>query len=167
MWLPPHRGARRHNIIVWEKNNHGSGDLKGAYAPKHEFVLYGHKGRSLFREKRTQDVMKFDKIHSSKLLHPTEKNIEIAYNNMIAAETSFTNGITAEDKINSLFTIKLEFDKLPPHVENYLIDMNVDYEAKKTIPKGTASKYCRDLLAQGKNIPDGISLYTYQNTKLK
>jgi len=65
------------NIIVWEKNNHGSGDLKGAYAPKHEFVLYAHKGRSLFREKRIPDVMKFDKIHSSKLLHPTEKNIDM------------------------------------------------------------------------------------------
>tara|TARA_B110000503_G_C7151007_1_gene415178 strand:- start:815 stop:1468 length:654 start_codon:yes stop_codon:yes gene_type:complete len=65
------------NIIVWVKNNHGSGDLKGAYAPKHEFVIYAHKGRSLFREKRTPDVMEFAKIHSSKLQHPTEKNIEM------------------------------------------------------------------------------------------
>ena len=65
------------NIIVWVKNNHGSGDLKGAYAPKHEFVIYAHKGRSLFREKRTTDVMEFAKIHSSKLQHPTEKNIEM------------------------------------------------------------------------------------------
>ena len=40
------------NIIVWIKNNHGSGDLKGAYAPKHEFVIYAHKGRSLFRKKK-------------------------------------------------------------------------------------------------------------------
>lgn len=65
------------NIIVWNKNNHGSGDLKGAYAPKHEFVLYGHKGRSLFRNKRVPDVMDCAKIPSSKLTHPTEKPIEL------------------------------------------------------------------------------------------
>jgi len=65
------------NIIVWNKNNHGSGDLKGAYAPKHEFVLYGHKGRSLFREKRVPDVMNFAKIPSVKLTHPTEKPTEL------------------------------------------------------------------------------------------
>lgn len=61
------------NIIVWNKNNHGSGDLKGAYAPKHEFVLYGHKGRSIFREKRIPDVIDCAKIASPKLTHPTEK----------------------------------------------------------------------------------------------
>ena len=65
------------NIIVWVKNNHGSGDLKGAYAPKHEFIIYAHKGRSLFREKRVPDVFEFPKISSSKLLHPTEKNIDM------------------------------------------------------------------------------------------
>lgn len=65
------------NVIVWNKNNHGSGDLKGAYAPKHEFILYGHKGRSIFREKRVPDVMDFAKIPSLKLTHPTEKPTEL------------------------------------------------------------------------------------------
>lgn len=65
------------NIIVWNKNNHGSGDLKGAYAPKHEFILYGHKGRSLFRNKRIADVIDCPKISSNKLTHPTEKPIEL------------------------------------------------------------------------------------------
>lgn len=65
------------NIIVWNKNNHGSGDLKGAYAPKHEFVLFGHKGRSILREKRMPDVIDCDKVPSLKLTHPTEKPIEL------------------------------------------------------------------------------------------
>lgn len=63
------------NLIIWNKNNHGSGDLKGAYAPKHELILYGHKGRSLFRDKRIPDVIDFPKISSSKLIHPTEKPV--------------------------------------------------------------------------------------------
>lgn len=65
------------NIIVWVKNNHGSGDLKGAYAPKHEFILYMHKGRSLFRNGRTPDVMMADKVSGSKMVHPTEKPIAL------------------------------------------------------------------------------------------
>lgn len=65
------------NLIVWNKNNHGSGDLKGAYAPKHELILYGHKGRSLLREKRIPDVIDCAKIPSLKLTHPTEKPIDL------------------------------------------------------------------------------------------
>ena len=40
-------------------------DLKAGFAPKHEFIFYAHKGRSLFREKRISDVLEFPKIHSS------------------------------------------------------------------------------------------------------
>jgi site-specific DNA-methyltransferase (adenine-specific) len=61
------------------KNNHGTGDLSGAYAPKHEFVLFGEKGRCLRNEnvKRTPDVLFYDKIASKKLQHPTEKPINM------------------------------------------------------------------------------------------
>jgi site-specific DNA-methyltransferase (adenine-specific) len=65
------------NIIVWNKNNHGSGDLKGSYAPKHEFVLFAHKGRALLQSKRIEDVIDCPKISSNKLVHPTEKPIEL------------------------------------------------------------------------------------------
>lgn len=65
------------NIIVWVKNNHGSGDLKGGYAPQHEMVFYACKGRVLNRGKRLPDVIYADKIPSSRLVHPTEKNISM------------------------------------------------------------------------------------------
>lgn len=65
------------NILVWVKNNHGSGDLTGAYAPKHEFILFGHKGRSLFREGRQPDVLFADKVPGSKMVHPTEKPVAL------------------------------------------------------------------------------------------
>ncbi len=60
------------NILVWNKNNHGSGDLKGAFAPKHEFILFGHKGRREL-SRRLPDVLDFPKIASAALTHPTEK----------------------------------------------------------------------------------------------
>ena len=63
------------NIIVWEKNNHGTGDLKGAYAPKHEFILFGHKGRRLRNGKRLPDVISAS-ITGNKL-HPTQKPVDL------------------------------------------------------------------------------------------
>lgn len=65
------------NIIVWNKNNHGSGDLKGSYAPKHEFILFAHKGRALNKQKRIPDVIECAKINSNDLTHPTEKPTEL------------------------------------------------------------------------------------------
>lgn len=63
------------NIIVWCKNNHGSGDLKAAYAPRYEFILYGHKGRRLFEDKRYEDVLFFNKTGNKN--HPTEKPTDL------------------------------------------------------------------------------------------
>ena len=63
------------NIIVWVKNNHGSGDLKASYAPKHEFVLYGNKGRRTFYGKRMEDVIFANKTKNEN--HPTEKPIDL------------------------------------------------------------------------------------------
>lgn len=51
--------------------------MRGSYAPKHEFILYGHKGRSLFREKRIPDVIDCAKIPGIKLVHPTEKPTDL------------------------------------------------------------------------------------------
>lgn len=63
------------NIIVWVKNNHGSGDLKASYAPKHEFILYGNKGRRTFYGKRMEDVIFFNKTKNEN--HPTEKPTDL------------------------------------------------------------------------------------------
>jgi len=67
------------NVLVWVKNNHGTGDLKGSYAPKHEFILFGEKGRCIRQpnRKRTPDVLFYDKIASNKLKHSTEKPVDL------------------------------------------------------------------------------------------
>ena len=84
------------NIIVWVKNNHGSGDLKGSYAPKHELILFGHKGRSLNRGKRMADVVLFDKVSGGKMLHPTEKPIDLL-------ETIINNSSDKENVVLDMF----------------------------------------------------------------
>jgi site-specific DNA-methyltransferase (adenine-specific) len=63
------------NIIVWEKNNTSMGDLKGSYAPKHEFILYGHKGRRLRNGFRHADIIKANRTNNK--LHPTQKPVDL------------------------------------------------------------------------------------------
>lgn len=63
------------NVIVWVKNNHGSGDLRAGYAPRHEFILYGNKGRRCFSGKRMDDVFFFNKTRNQN--HPTEKPVDL------------------------------------------------------------------------------------------
>lgn len=65
------------NVLVWAKNNHGAGDLKGAYSPKHEFIIFAHKGRRELRGKRLPDVLLADKVSGSKMVHPTEKPVPL------------------------------------------------------------------------------------------
>ena len=63
------------NIIVWNKNNRSTGDLKGSYAPKYELILFGHKGRRLINGYRYPDVL--DAKKTGNKLHPTQKPIDL------------------------------------------------------------------------------------------
>jgi len=69
-------GFKVKNMIVFNKSNHGMGDLKGQYAPKHELLLFATKGRHLlnFPNGRNNDVWDVPvKFSGSKRLHPNEK----------------------------------------------------------------------------------------------
>lgn len=63
------------NILVWVKNNHGSGDLKGDFAPKHELILFLHKGRRIYNGKRVPNILEYAKTGNK--LHPTEKPVNM------------------------------------------------------------------------------------------
>jgi site-specific DNA-methyltransferase (adenine-specific) len=57
---------------VWVKDNHGTGDLKGAFAPKHERVIHAVLGSPLIHD-RKPDVLECAKSATSD--HPTEKPV--------------------------------------------------------------------------------------------
>ena len=75
------------NCLVWVKNNHGSGDLKGDYAPQYEFIIFAVKGKGkklngkrqpnvLF--KRTEKGIEFyPKVSNYAYNHGTVKPVEI------------------------------------------------------------------------------------------
>jgi len=51
------------SCLVWVKNNHGSGDLKGNYAPQHEFVIFACKGKGRKLNGKRQPNVYFKKNH--------------------------------------------------------------------------------------------------------
>lgn len=64
------------NILVWEKNNTGMGDLEGQYAPKYELCIYANKGRERkLNGSRDADIIKAKRTNNE--LHPTQKPIEL------------------------------------------------------------------------------------------
>jgi len=71
-------GFKIKNMIVMNKNNHGMGDLKGSYAPKHELVMFATKGKHILRYKmRPKDVIRAKVLYSgSRRLHPNQKPVE-------------------------------------------------------------------------------------------
>lgn len=68
-------GFKVKNMIVVSKSNSGMGDLKGAYSPQHELILFATKGRHVFKTgKRPADVWQLPVFFSGrKRLHPNEK----------------------------------------------------------------------------------------------
>ena len=63
------------NILVWEKNNHGSGDLLGDYAPKYELIIFCSNGLKKLNGGRSSNVIKCAKMATDN--HPTEKPINL------------------------------------------------------------------------------------------
>jgi hypothetical protein len=54
--------------LVWVKNNHGTGDLKGSFAPKHERIIHAVKGSPELRVRVPDVLTAKDKLNSD---HPT------------------------------------------------------------------------------------------------
>lgn len=69
-------GFNMKNMIVLNKSNHGMGDLKGSYAPKHELLLFASKGRHDLRFPfgRENDIWSVPvKFSGARKFHPNEK----------------------------------------------------------------------------------------------
>jgi DNA modification methylase len=70
-------GFKLKRTLIWVKNNHGSGDLKGDYAPQDEWIIYCHKGRRLLNGRRDSNILYFDKLSTKVQTHSTEKPVRM------------------------------------------------------------------------------------------
>lgn len=67
-------GYTTKGLVVWVKNNHGTGDVRGAFLPKHELIIHAVKGKPAIVV-GTADVIHAAKATSDR--HPTEKPAEL------------------------------------------------------------------------------------------
>jgi len=70
------------NLLIWEKN-WSRGDLKGNWGYSYEMVIYfkkrntSSKLRRFLRGKREGNILKFKKLPTNYMKHPTEKPVEL------------------------------------------------------------------------------------------
>jgi len=75
-----------HNMIIWDKGNWTTGDLKGSFGNKYEVILLGTKGKGWeYRGKRLHDIWQINRVGTNRL-HPTEKPVDL-YSRIIEVST--------------------------------------------------------------------------------
>lgn len=89
------------------------------------------------------------------------KNYFQAYKGMLEAERG------NNDKIDVLFKTETVINEVTNDVLNLLLENGVEYEIKKSIHPQTLKKYCQERLDKGLSIPEGISVFQYQEAKIK
>lgn len=76
------------NELIWLKNNHGTGDLKYSYAPKHESIIYAvkkeNKNSKLFPLQKLEDgitrhnnILEYDKVSKKDMIHDHQKPLDL------------------------------------------------------------------------------------------
>ena len=63
------------NILIWQKNNTGMGDLFGDYAPQYEMILFCSNGNKKLNGGRDSNIIKANRTQNN--LHPTEKPVDL------------------------------------------------------------------------------------------
>ena len=70
-------GGRVKNVCIWDKCSHGMGDLRSAYGSRYESILFVPGREFCFPGKRPQDIIAVAKVPATKLVHPTQKPVEL------------------------------------------------------------------------------------------
>lgn len=66
--------------VIWDKVIGGQGDLKAQFSPSHENIIFAIKGKFSFPGHRPKDLVTFQKLNSSQMVHPTEKPVGLLAN---------------------------------------------------------------------------------------
>lgn len=68
-------GLKVKNVLIWDKEIHGMGDLKHSFASRYESIIFSSEKEFLFNGKRPQDIIKFRRVLPNELKHPNEKPV--------------------------------------------------------------------------------------------
>lgn len=70
-------GLTVRNVVVWDKQCIGMGNLRQSFGPSYESIIFATKNGFKFPAKRPRDVLSHMKVSSNKLVHPNEKPVEL------------------------------------------------------------------------------------------
>jgi site-specific DNA-methyltransferase (adenine-specific) len=94
-------GFRLKSQVIWDREHHGMGDLKGAFAPMHDIVWYASKGRRVFANGRPKSVMRHKRPSPTQDFgHPTCKPVGLM-EDLINAVSDGTNGLVLDPFMGS------------------------------------------------------------------
>lgn len=62
---------------IWDRGNHGMGDLKASFAPQHDVIWFATKGKFQFPGKRPSTIIPSMRLGGEELLHPNQKPLEL------------------------------------------------------------------------------------------
>ena len=71
-------GLKIASAIIWDKERHGMGNLRGAFAPSYETIIFARKRLFSFPGgRRPKDIIRVAKVNEGKMIHPTQKPVEL------------------------------------------------------------------------------------------
>ena len=70
-------GFNLKNIIIWDKQRNGMGDLSTTFGYSYEFIIFASKGQPKIRGKRISDVWKFSRVKPKEQMHQNQKPIDL------------------------------------------------------------------------------------------
>lgn len=109
----------------------------------------------------------------------TKANIHKVYKAMVKIEYNKTIKENENEPLDELYARKLSEQKIKDLFKNNLVmeytdewvtfflKEEVSFEQNLSIHPSTLKKYCKDKLEAGEALPEGISVFQYQETKIK
>ena len=70
-------GFNLKNIIIWDKQRNGMGDLSTTFGYSYEFIVFASKGQPKIRGKRISDVWQFARVKPKEQTHQNQKPIDL------------------------------------------------------------------------------------------
>ena len=70
-------GFNLKNIIIWDKQRNGMGDLSTTFGYSYEFIIFASKGQPKIRGKRISDVWQFARVKPKEQTHQNQKPIDL------------------------------------------------------------------------------------------
>jgi len=117
------------NMIVWVKNNHTAGDLRGNYGYKYELIMFAVKGRHIPAwDKRETNVWAEKSLSSTeKRVHPTQKSLGVtARCIMNGAERGIILDPFAGSGTTLIAAENLGYDAIGIEIEDNYVDVAIE-----------------------------------------